>query len=273
MPKRFTDTDKWKKKFIRSLQGPYKLLWLYILDECDHAGVWIVDFEVASLRLDEVIDEKEALKLFGEKILPIEDGEKWLVLDFIDFQYGSLNEENRAHASVIKILKKYGLWHKEDGRIKKNKALTSPLQGAKDKDKEQDKDKVKDKDKDKDEAEIPKKFSFKNSMVEYGFNEDLVDDWILVRKNKKATNSETAFVGFISEIEKRSCNLNDVLKIIIEKSWAGFKWQWIDNLNSSVNGKQQTSKGQSGTTDRTARAAELYQKYGGKLGEQGSGGV
>jgi len=26
MPKRFTDTEKWKKPFIRGLQGPYKLL-------------------------------------------------------------------------------------------------------------------------------------------------------------------------------------------------------------------------------------------------------
>jgi hypothetical protein len=94
---------------------------------------------------------------------------------------------------------------------------------------------------DKEETEKPKKFIFKNAMVEYGFNGDLVDEWLLVRKNKKATNSETAFKGFVSEVEKRSCNLNDILKIIIEKSWAGFKWQWIDNLNTSVNGKQGTT--------------------------------
>ena len=39
MAKRFTDTDKWKKGFIRNLPTKYKLLWLYILDDCNHAGV------------------------------------------------------------------------------------------------------------------------------------------------------------------------------------------------------------------------------------------
>jgi hypothetical protein len=83
MAKRFTDTDKWKKKFLRGLQAPYKLLWLYILDECDHAGVWIVDFDVARLRLDEDVFEDEALKAFGDKIFKIDNGERWLILDFI----------------------------------------------------------------------------------------------------------------------------------------------------------------------------------------------
>jgi hypothetical protein len=50
------------------------------------------------------------------------------------------------------------------------------------------------------------------------------------------------------------------------------KKAWNDEIID--NGKQQTSKGTgNGTTDRTARAAELYQKYGGKLSEQGPGPV
>jgi len=50
MAKRFTDTDKWKKTFIRTMKAPYKLLWLYILDECDHAGIWQVDFDVDEIK-------------------------------------------------------------------------------------------------------------------------------------------------------------------------------------------------------------------------------
>ena len=38
MAKRMTDTDKWKKGFIRSLPSKYKLFWLYILDDCDPFG-------------------------------------------------------------------------------------------------------------------------------------------------------------------------------------------------------------------------------------------
>lgn len=104
MPKRFTDTDKWKKPYIRGLQGAYKLLWLYILDDCDHAGIWQVDFEVASIRIGEQVNEMEAIKSFGDRIEIFNEGTKWFIVDFIDFQYGQLSEKNRMHLSVINIL-------------------------------------------------------------------------------------------------------------------------------------------------------------------------
>lgn len=106
MAKRFSDTDKWKKPFIRGLQGAYKLLWLYILDDCDHAGVWQVDFEVAKIRIGENVNQKDALKFFGDRVHPFNEGTKWFIKDFIDFQYGQLNEKNRLHLSVINILSK-----------------------------------------------------------------------------------------------------------------------------------------------------------------------
>ena len=106
MPKRFTDTDKWKKPFIRSLEGPYKLLWFYIIDDCDHAGIWQVDFEVACIRTGQQLEEKKAIDLFGDRIEIFNDGAKWFLKDFVSFQYGELNEKNRLHLSVINILKK-----------------------------------------------------------------------------------------------------------------------------------------------------------------------
>ncbi len=134
MAKRFSDTDKWKKPFIRSLQAPYKLFWLYILDDCDHAGIWQVDMEIANIKLGESLTIETALSQFGDKIKVFDNGEKWFIKDFIDFQYGELNPKNRVHESVLSILKKYKLCYDF-------KPLTSPLQGAKDKDKEKDKDK------------------------------------------------------------------------------------------------------------------------------------
>lgn len=90
------------------------------------------------------------------------------------------------------------------------------------------------------EAKI-EKFSFKKAMINYGFSENLVNDWIDVRKTKKATNSETAFKRFISEIEKRTCNLDQVLELIVSKSWSGFEWEWIDKTNNS-NANNKTGK-------------------------------
>jgi len=147
MPKRFTDTNKYKKPFIRGLKGPYKLLWDYLYHDCDHAGIWIVDFEIAQIYIgdDMPINKEAALKYFnnGEKrIIEIHNGSKWFVPDFVEFQYGELQETNRAHNSVIAILRKYNLLDKI-----KNKGHISSLEGAKDKDKDKDKNKEMDKDK------------------------------------------------------------------------------------------------------------------------------
>lgn len=139
MAKRFTETDKWKTGFMKSLPAAYRLLWLYINDDCDHAGVWHVDLQIASLRIGEDVTEDGAAKHFGINIKIFDGGEKWFIPSFIDFQYGQLNEKNRVHESVLKIINKYNLLE--------NKPLTSPLQGAKDKDKDKDMDKDEDKNK------------------------------------------------------------------------------------------------------------------------------
>lgn len=159
MAKRFTDADKWKKPFIRGLQGAYKLLWFYILDDCDHAGIWQVDFDVAQIRIGVEVEEKQALLFFIGKVISFSNGEKWLIPDFIEFQYGNLNPENRAHNSVINLLKKYHLIDEE------NKVLISSLQGAKDKEQDKDMDKVKDKEA---KSEIYRQFQhLKISVIEF----------------------------------------------------------------------------------------------------------
>ena len=113
MAKRFTDTDKWKKGFIRNLPAKFKLLWLYILDDCNHAGIWDTDFEVASIRIGSKISEKEAAKVFAEQIKIFDKGNKWFIPKFIDFQYGTLNENSRPHLAVIKLLDKYDVYNIE----------------------------------------------------------------------------------------------------------------------------------------------------------------
>lgn len=136
MAKRLSDSTKWNRQFLRKMKSAYKLFWLYLLDECDHAGIWIVDFEVARLKLGEKIDEKGAIENFGDRFIIFDDNSKWFIPDFISFQYGNLAENNRVHVSVIQILKRYNLIDSE------NKPLISPLLGAKDKERDKDKDNI-----------------------------------------------------------------------------------------------------------------------------------
>ena len=102
MAKRFTDTAKWKKKWIRELNPEMKLFWFYLLDNCDHAGIWEVDIDLASFQTGVKFDESTILKTFNRKIVPFKDG-KWFVPKFIEYQYGELNDNNRVHNVVIKI--------------------------------------------------------------------------------------------------------------------------------------------------------------------------
>lgn len=73
------------------------------------------------------------------------------------------------------------------------------------------------------------KFDFKKSLSEYGFKENLISEWLKVRKNKKATNTETAFKKFIIQVELTKKDKNEVLEKCIEKSWSGFNADWILN--------------------------------------------
>jgi hypothetical protein len=221
MAKRFTCTDKWKKPFLRGLETPYKLLWFYILDDCDHAGIWQVDIEVAEIRTGEKFYVEQALENFGEKVIPFDNGEKWFIPDFIEFQYGELNPENRAHKSVLDLLSKY-----------KIKGLISTLQGAKDKDMDKDKvkDKVKDKEKDSKKIEIIYPFSSVTFMKQ----------WNVWREFKKqqfkfgyTPIGEQGALKGLSELAKG--NEETAIKIIhqsIQNGWKGF-------FNLQSNGKQQ----------------------------------
>jgi hypothetical protein len=110
MAKRFIDSNLFRKPLVRGLEAPYKLLFIYLICDCDHAGIWEVELDIASLRLDRPYKEDETLKALGDVVQPFDDGQKWFLPDFVEFQYGRfLNEHNKAHKSVIALLQKHGL--------------------------------------------------------------------------------------------------------------------------------------------------------------------
>src|SRR3990167_10770292 len=40
MARRLTDTEKWKDDWFINLPLIEKMFWIYLLDNCDHAGIW-----------------------------------------------------------------------------------------------------------------------------------------------------------------------------------------------------------------------------------------
>jgi len=109
MSKRFTDTEKWKDEWFADLDPEIKLFYLYILDTCDHAGVWKVNFRLAEFSMGVKIDKDAALKSFNGRVIQI-GFDKWCVTKFITFQYGkTLNLRNNSHRGALKLLEFHGL--------------------------------------------------------------------------------------------------------------------------------------------------------------------
>ena len=75
------------------------------------------------------------------------------------------------------------------------------------------------------------KFDFKKELLSLGVDNQILDDWLTVRKKKKASNTKTALKGLITEITKTGLMVNDAIEYAASKSWSGFKAQWYFNEN------------------------------------------
>jgi len=125
--KRFTACEKWDKEWFQNLSLKHKLLWVYLCDRCDFAGVWEPNFSLASFQIGERICEED-LQSFGGRIIKLECGKFWLE-PFIRFQYGELSAASKPHIAVLRKIETLSI------------PYANPLEkfhGVQDKDKEKD---------------------------------------------------------------------------------------------------------------------------------------
>lgn len=134
--KRFTETSKWSDPWFMDLPGKWKLLWLYLLDSCDNAGVWQPNIRLASVQIGEPFEAAEAMRIFAGRVEMLPSG-KWHVSKFVSYQYGELSEACRPHKQVLELRIAHGL-----DRV--SKGYPYPSNRVQDKDKDQDKDQDKD---------------------------------------------------------------------------------------------------------------------------------
>jgi hypothetical protein len=85
MPKRLTDSNKWNDNWFNELPPDVKLIWLYILDTCDHAGVYKVSFKLIRFNTGTERSETEIIEYLKDRIYIADD--KWFIPKFITFQY------------------------------------------------------------------------------------------------------------------------------------------------------------------------------------------
>jgi len=73
---------------------------------------------------------------------------------------------------------------------------------------------------------------------------ETMQQWLKVRKSKKATNSQIAMDDVCSQLiaaHEDNTSAEDCIRFAVAKSWAGFNYQWIKN--QSANGQQAPAGG------------------------------
>ena len=91
--------------------------------------------------------------------------------------------------------------------------------------------------KEKGEGEAPK-FDFKKNLISLNIPENLILEFLEIRKKKKSVNSETAFNGILNQIKISKLHPTEAIKICVEKSWSGFQAVWVENLNTNFKTNQ-----------------------------------
>lgn len=91
-------------------------------------------------------------------------------------------------------------------------------------------DKVKDINKQKEKAPV---FNFRKELLNLGGDEELVSDWMMVRKKLKAIDTKTALKRFLNQVELSGKDLNFVLAWVVFKSYKGFEADWLTPTNAA----------------------------------------
>jgi hypothetical protein len=101
-------------------------------------------------------------------------------------------------------------------------------------------------------------FNFRSKLLTYGFEKTLVSDWLAVRQKKRLANTETAYNGFINQIQeavsKTGLSINEILTQCVEDSWGGFKCIWLINkIKNDGQSKENNGASRSAVTTQSSR--------------------
>ena len=142
MAKRFIDSEIFNDPWFMELKPTTKLLWIYLITNCDHAGIIDLNLRLAEFQTGITGLNKSwgtVNQELGNRLIPL-DEQYYFIPKFIDFQYPKgLSESVNAQRSVIERLRKHKILDEENRTVLEG--LTNPL--ATDQDKDKDIDKIK----------------------------------------------------------------------------------------------------------------------------------
>jgi hypothetical protein len=120
MSKRFIDTGIFDDDWFMDLSKDAKLLWVYFITKCDHAGILKLNEKLCRVQTD-IKDLNGVTKQLGNRLVTVNE-HLYFIPKFIEFQYpGFPNSKVRQQISALDILTKYGLY--TEGKLTLTKQL------------------------------------------------------------------------------------------------------------------------------------------------------
>jgi len=111
MAKRFIDTGIFDDEWFMNLSQEGKLLWIYFITKCDHAGILKLNAKLCKVQTD-IKSIDIVIKELGNRLVTISE-HLFFIPKFIEYQYpGFPNSKVRQQQSAVEILTKYKLFEK-----------------------------------------------------------------------------------------------------------------------------------------------------------------
>lgn len=84
------------------------------------------------------------------------------------------------------------------------------------------------------EVKAPRAKTLKaRDLVDLGVNQQHADDWLAVRKQKRAPLTESAFAATVREAGIAGITLAEAVRICAERGWQGFKAEWLEGAKQN----------------------------------------
>lgn len=105
MAKRFIDSELFDDPWFMDLSKDGKILWIYCITKCDHAGVIELNFRLAEFQTG-INDLRTVIEQLGNRLIRVRE-HLYFIPKFLFFQYpGFPNSKVKAQDSALKILEK-----------------------------------------------------------------------------------------------------------------------------------------------------------------------
>ena len=194
----------------------YIAAWIHILLKANHKPAQV-------MMNNQIISLKRGQFISGRKVLSKEIGiseQKIRTILKVFKSCHQINQQPYSKFSVFTVLN-YDEYQTINQQITNKQPTTNqqPTTNNNDNNDNNDKDK--------------EKFNFKKSLIELGVDKNITSDWLKVRSNKKASNTQTAFNAITKQIALTNMSANEAITLAVENSWAGFKADWINNKGSN----------------------------------------